>query len=142
MLNESDNKRVFFINSTCGTGSTGRIVTGLMGVLTSYGYTCMAAYGRGKAPEGYETYRIGSDFDVGIKFFYLLNQPARGAAGIKSVTVGNAAAYSVKIDIKIGAYPIRLISFRRLSVSIRSHTCITVGGKNPDTFPAILLKQI
>ena len=64
MLNESDNKRVFFINSTCGTGSTGRIVTGLMGVLTSYGYTCMAAYGRGKAPEGYETYRIGSDFDV------------------------------------------------------------------------------
>lgn len=66
MLSVSQEKKVFLINSTCGLGSTGRIVTGLMDVLSSNGYTCMAAYGRGKAPEGYDTYRIGSDFDVNV----------------------------------------------------------------------------
>lgn len=64
MQNVSEKKRVLLINSTCGQGSTGRIVTGLMDMLSSCGFSCMAAYGRGTAPEDYDTYRIGSDLDV------------------------------------------------------------------------------
>ena len=57
-------KRVFFINTICGTGSTGRLVTGLMDSLESRGIESICAYGRWEAPEKYESYRIGSDFDV------------------------------------------------------------------------------
>ncbi|MBR6328759.1 MAG: glycosyltransferase [Lachnospiraceae bacterium] len=61
-----DSIRVFFINVTCGYGSTGRIVTGLYEMLEDQDITCMAAYGRGVAPEGYDTYRIGTEMDVNI----------------------------------------------------------------------------
>lgn len=61
-----DLKRVFLINVTCGFGSTGRIVTGIVDELEGFGYNCKIAYGRGSAPEGYNTYRIGSDLDVNI----------------------------------------------------------------------------
>lgn len=61
-----ENRKVFLINTVCGTGSVGRIMTGLYDVLTEHGYTCMLAYGRGEATEGYQSYRIGSDFDVSI----------------------------------------------------------------------------
>ena len=59
-------KKVFFINVTCGYGSTGRIVTGLYDILEDRGYKCIAAYGRGADPEGYKTYRIGDELDVNI----------------------------------------------------------------------------
>ena len=59
-------KKVFLINVTCAGGSTGRIVTGIYDELTLRGYTCMAAYGRGSAPAGYNAYRIGTDFDVNV----------------------------------------------------------------------------
>ena len=39
-----DSIRVFFINVTCGYGSTGRIVTGLYEMLEDQDITCMAAY--------------------------------------------------------------------------------------------------
>lgn len=66
MINMTENKKVLFINSICGAGSTGRIVTGLYDMLTEKGYTCMVAYGREQAPEGYTAYRIGTDMDVNI----------------------------------------------------------------------------
>lgn len=59
-------KKIFLINVTCGFGSTGRIVTGIYDELTSRGFVCMAAYGRGDAPDGYNAYRIGSDLDVNL----------------------------------------------------------------------------
>ena len=58
------NKRVLFINSIVGTGSTGRIITGLCDVLKENGADSMVCYGRNGAPAGYDTYRIGSDTDV------------------------------------------------------------------------------
>lgn len=66
MLTMVNNKKVMLINSVCGSGSTGRIVTGLYDILSSCGYSCMIAYGRGTAPEGYTAYRIGSDLGVNI----------------------------------------------------------------------------
>lgn len=66
MVHVTENKKVLLINVTCGSGSTGRIVTGLYDLLTQKGYTCMVAYGRGSAPEGYTSYRIGTDFSVHV----------------------------------------------------------------------------
>lgn len=59
-------KKVLFINSIVGTGSTGRIITGLCDVLHEHGVRTLVCYGRGGAPDGYDTYRIGSDADVYI----------------------------------------------------------------------------
>ncbi|RBS34987.1 glycosyltransferase [Enterococcus faecium] len=51
--------RVLFINSVCGVGSTGRICTDLYDVFQENGHQCCIAYGRGDAPEQYNTYKIG-----------------------------------------------------------------------------------
>ncbi|MCR4892549.1 MAG: glycosyltransferase [Lachnospiraceae bacterium] len=53
-------RRIMYINSICGSGSTGRIITGLMDRLTDMGIETLAAYGRGTAPLEYDTYRIGT----------------------------------------------------------------------------------
>ena len=58
------NKRVLFINSIVGTGSTGRIISGLCHVLKEHGVESLVCYGRGGAPENIDTFRIGSDSDV------------------------------------------------------------------------------
>jgi len=58
------NKRVLFINTVAGTGSVGRITTGLYHALEDHGYECLIAYGRGNPPAGCRYYRIGSDADV------------------------------------------------------------------------------
>ncbi|WP_106449760.1 glycosyltransferase [Trichococcus alkaliphilus] len=55
--------RVLQINSVCGYGSTGRIATDLYDVLEEEGHECCIAYGRGIAPEGYNTKKIGNKFD-------------------------------------------------------------------------------
>lgn len=47
------------INSVCGVGSTGRICTDLYEELSKEGHECCIAYGRGEAPEQYNTYKIG-----------------------------------------------------------------------------------
>lgn len=55
--------KVLQINSVCGVGSTGRIATDLYKVLEEQGHECKIAYGRGTAPEGIDSIKIGSNFD-------------------------------------------------------------------------------
>lgn len=62
--------RVLQINSVCGTGSTGKIAVDLYHMLVQSGNECCIAYGRGEAPQGVYSYKIGSNADVilhGIK---------------------------------------------------------------------------
>lgn len=55
--------KILQINSVCGAGSTGRIATDLYKVLEEKGHECVIAYGRGTAPQGIKTIKIGTDFD-------------------------------------------------------------------------------
>lgn len=55
--------KVLQINSVCGVGSTGRIATDLYKVLEVQGNKCKIAYGRGTAPEGIDSIKIGSNLD-------------------------------------------------------------------------------
>lgn len=55
--------KILQINSVCGVGSTGRIATDLYKVLEEQGHECVISYGRGTAPEGIKTIKIGTDFD-------------------------------------------------------------------------------
>jgi putative colanic acid biosynthesis glycosyltransferase len=55
--------KVLQINSVCGEGSTGRIATDIYKLLEEQGHDCMIAYGRGKAPSGIKTIKIGSNID-------------------------------------------------------------------------------
>ena len=54
--------RILQINSVCGVGSTGRIATDLYNVLENQGHECKIAYGRGNAPEGINSIKIGFAF--------------------------------------------------------------------------------
>lgn len=63
-MDRLENRRVLLVNTVAGTGSVGRLVTGLYDALSKRGYECLIAYGRDDAPEGYNCYRIGNDFDV------------------------------------------------------------------------------
>lgn len=55
--------RVLQINSVCGVGSTGRIAKDLYKVLEEQGHECLIAYGRGTAPQGINSYKIGTNLD-------------------------------------------------------------------------------
>ena len=55
--------KILQINSVCGVGSTGRIATDLYKVLEEQGHECKIAYGRGNAPEGIDSIKIGSNLD-------------------------------------------------------------------------------
>lgn len=55
--------RILFINSVCGAGSTGRICTDLYDLFQENGHQCCIAYGRGNAPDQYNTYKIGNRID-------------------------------------------------------------------------------
>ncbi|WP_195939334.1 glycosyltransferase [Romboutsia sp. 1001713B170131_170501_G6] len=55
--------KILQINSVCGLGSTGRIVTDLYKMLEEQSYECKIAYGRGNAPEGIDSIKIGSKLD-------------------------------------------------------------------------------
>ena len=55
--------KILQINSVCGFGSTGRIATDLYKIYEEAGHECVIAYGRGNAPDGYKTIKIGSDVD-------------------------------------------------------------------------------
>lgn len=55
--------KILQINSVCGVGSTGRIATDLYKVLKEQGHQCKIAYGRGTAPEGIDSIKIGSSLD-------------------------------------------------------------------------------
>lgn len=63
-MNRLENRRVLLVNTVAGTGSVGRLVTGLYDTLTDNGYECLIAYGRGEAPGNRNSYRIGNDFSV------------------------------------------------------------------------------
>lgn len=56
--------KILQINSVCGVGSTGRITTDLYKELQKQGHECCICYGRGSAPKGLQTLKIGSDMDV------------------------------------------------------------------------------
>jgi len=56
--------KILHINTVCGTGSTGRIVVDLYSVAEEKGHECFVAYGRGSAPSGINSCRIGNDFDM------------------------------------------------------------------------------
>lgn len=56
-------RKILFINSVCN-GSTGKICKDLYDIATNEGYECCIAYGRGEAPNGYKTIKIGNEFDV------------------------------------------------------------------------------
>ena len=58
--------KVFQINSTCGYGSTGRIAVDILREVQKNGGEGIIAYGRNTAPEGVNSYRIGSELDVKI----------------------------------------------------------------------------
>jgi glycosyltransferase involved in cell wall biosynthesis len=51
------------INSVCGIGSTGRIVTDLHKILVLHGHQSTVAFGRDKANNCKQTIRIGNDID-------------------------------------------------------------------------------
>ena len=55
--------KILQINSVCGVGSTGRIAIDLYKVLEEQGHECKIAYGRGTAPEGIDSIKIGSNLD-------------------------------------------------------------------------------
>ncbi len=55
--------KILQINSVCGVGSTGRIATDLYKVIEEAGHECVIAYGRGIAPGGLKTIKIGTGFD-------------------------------------------------------------------------------
>ncbi|MBR5767005.1 MAG: glycosyltransferase [Lachnospiraceae bacterium] len=65
-MNVLSGRKVLLVNTVCGTGSVGRLTVGLYRTLEDYGYECLAAYGRGEAPEGIRGYRIGTDMDMYI----------------------------------------------------------------------------
>ncbi len=56
--------KVLQINSVCGIGSTGKVTLDLYQVLKEQGHECCICYGRGSAPEGINTIRIGSNREV------------------------------------------------------------------------------
>ena len=66
--------RVFFVNAVCGTGSTGRIVTDLCGILKQQGHQVKVAYGVGEATgiDPADTVKISNTGD-----YYLHNAAAR-----------------------------------------------------------------
>lgn len=55
--------KVLQINSVCGYGSTGRIATDIYKILEEQGHECLIAYGRGTAPKGINSIKIGTNFD-------------------------------------------------------------------------------
>ncbi|MCR5627502.1 MAG: glycosyltransferase [Lachnospiraceae bacterium] len=81
-------KRVLFINSICGVGSTGRIIAGIMDRLKAHGVDSLCCYGRFSAPASLNTYRIGSDTDVYIH-------------GIKSRITDRHGLYSKAVTKKL-----------------------------------------
>ena len=56
--------KILQINSVCGTGSTGRIVTNLCKVIRQNGHECKIAYGRDSAPIDINTIKIGNKLDI------------------------------------------------------------------------------
>lgn len=58
--------KILQINSTCGFGSTGRIAVDILNTVTENDGEGLICYGRGEAPSGVPSYKIGSEMLVRI----------------------------------------------------------------------------
>lgn len=58
--------KILQINSTCGLGSTGRIAVDILNTVCENGGEGLICYGRGEAPSGVPSYKIGSETLVKI----------------------------------------------------------------------------
>lgn len=76
--------KVLQINSVCGYGSTGRIAVDLYHALENQGHECCIAYGRGSAPEGIKTIKIGSKADFYLHVLYARIFDGHGFASKKA----------------------------------------------------------
>ncbi len=56
--------KIYQINVVCGTGSTGRIAVDLSRIIDKENGKCRIAYGRGSAPKGVDSFKIGDKFDL------------------------------------------------------------------------------
>ena len=72
--------RILFINSVCN-GSTGTICKNLYKAAVEEGHECCIAYGRGEAPKGFNTIKIGNKFDV---YLHILKARLFDASGFGS----------------------------------------------------------
>lgn len=72
--------RILFINSVCN-GSTGTICKNLYKAAKEAGHTCCIAYGRGDAPEGFNTIKIGNQLDI---YLHVLKARLYDASGFGS----------------------------------------------------------
>ncbi|WP_027090081.1 glycosyltransferase [Thomasclavelia saccharogumia] len=72
--------RILFINSVCN-GSTGTICKNLYKAAKEAGHECCIAYGRGEAPEGFNTIKIGNQLDI---YLHVLKARLFDASGFGS----------------------------------------------------------
>lgn len=72
--------RILFINSVCN-GSTGTICKNLYKAAVEEGHECCIAYGRGEAPEGFKTIKIGNKLDI---YLHVLKARLFDASGFGS----------------------------------------------------------
>ena len=85
--------KILQINSVCGVGSTGRIATDLYKVLEEQGHECKIAYGRGNAPEGIDSIKIGSNLD---NYFHVFKTRVFDKHGFGSVNATKKFIEEVK----------------------------------------------
>lgn len=85
--------KVLQINSVCGYGSTGRIVTDIYESLKEQGHDCFIAYGRGNASKGMSTIKIGTNVD---NYVHLANTRLFGKHGFASVNATKEFLEKVK----------------------------------------------
>lgn len=72
--------RILFINSVCN-GSTGTICKNLYKAAVEAGHKCCIAYGRGEAPKGFKTIKIGNKLDI---YLHVLKARLFDASGFGS----------------------------------------------------------
>ena len=71
---------ILFINSVCN-GSTGTICKNLYKAAAEAGHECCIAYGRGEAPKGFKTIKIGNKLDI---YLHVLKARLFDASGFGS----------------------------------------------------------
>lgn len=72
--------KILFINSVCN-GSTGTICKTLYKAAVEAGHECCIAYGRGEAPKGFKTIKIGNKLDI---YLHVLKARLFDASGFGS----------------------------------------------------------
>ena len=75
--------KVLQINTVCGSGSVGRITVDIVHALEEAGDEGLIAFGRRQAPEGVETYKFGTDLDMGLHVLCTFFKGEHGFASSK-----------------------------------------------------------